>query len=113
MSSPPEHTGSPKLHRSIERVPYTGLTVSGRPTLVVGLPNTARAAMCSGTLGGSGALNPTAGNGTAASTSTIDAPWEYPPSTSLVAGQLVTIHWMWPLASLAPPAAARKSQVAG
>ena len=50
-----------------------------------------------------------AGNGTAAMMSMTAAPWEYPPSTSLVFGQLAIMYWMWALASLAPPAAARKS----
>src|ERR1700694_2919906 len=54
-----------------------------------------------------------AGNGTAVMTSITAAPWEYPPSTILVSGQLATVPWMWALASLAPSAAARKSSVAG
>src|ERR1700754_214554 len=46
-------------------------------------------------------------------TSITAAPCEYPPNTSLVLGQLSTMYWMWALASLAPPAAARKSKLAG
>ena len=74
--------------------PHTGLTVSGRPSLADGLPNTAMAATWSGTLGGSGLLNPTTGIGTALMTSITAAPCEYPPSTSLVLGQLSTMYWM-------------------
>src|SRR5258707_5740040 len=105
--------GSPPLHRSMDRPPHTGLIVNGRPSLAEGLPNTAMAATWSGTLGGSGLLNPTTGIGTALMTSITAAPCEYPPSTSLVLGQLSTMYWMWALASLAPSAAARKSKLAG
>src|SRR5436305_7194145 len=52
------HTGSPPLHRSMDRPPHTGLEVSGRPSLADGLPNTARPATKSGALGGSGLLKP-------------------------------------------------------
>ncbi len=93
--------------------PQTGLTVRGRPSLADGLPNTAIAATCSGTLGGSGLSKPMPGTGTALMTSITPAPCEYPPSTSRVLGQLLTMYWMWPLASLAPAAALRKSNVAG
>src|ERR1700752_151593 len=93
--------------------PHTGLTVSGRPSLADGLPNTAIAATWSGTSGGRGLLNPTTGIGTPLMTSMTAAPAEYPPSTSLVLGQLLTKYWTWALASLAPSAAARKSKLAG
>src|SRR4029077_393440 len=106
-------TASLALHKSMALPPHTGLTVSGRPNLADGLPNTAMAATWSGALGGSGLLNPTAGTGTALMTSITAAPFAYPPNTSLVSGQLLTMYWMWALASLAPPAAARKSKLAG
>src|SRR3954463_14629959 len=105
--------GSLALHKSMALPPHTGLTVSGTPSLADGLPNTAMAATWSGTLGGSGLLNPIAGIGTALMTSIIAAPCEYPPNTSLVLGQLSTMYWMWALASLAPSADARKSKLAG
>lgn len=42
------------------------------------------------------------------------APWENPPSTILVLGQLAAIDWMWALASLAPAVELfAKSLVAG
>ena len=43
-----------------------------------------------GHVGGSGLLNPIAGNGTEVMMSMIAAPCEYPPSTSLVSGQVLT-----------------------
>jgi hypothetical protein len=39
-------------------------------------------------------VNPITGIGTAARTSTIAAPWEYPPSTILLLGQLLAMYWM-------------------
>src|SRR3954466_15702351 len=105
--------GSLALHKSMALPPHTGLTVNGRPSLADGLPNTAMAATWSGTLGGSGLLKPTAGIGTALMTSITAAPCEYPPSTSLVFGQLSTMYWIRALASLAPSAAARNAKLAG
>src|SRR3954447_151333 len=69
-------TGSPPLHRSMDRPPQTGLVVRGRPNLADGLPNTAMPATKSGVLGGKGSVKPIPGIGTAAITSMTAAPCE-------------------------------------
>ena len=90
---PREQIGSPSAHRSIPRPLYGGgATDTGLLNLAPGLPNTAMAATFPARLLGSGGAEPNSPirsptGGSPTSMLTIAAPWEYPPSTTRVAGQ--------------------------
>src|SRR6478609_3132423 len=85
---------------------------------VDGLPNNATAATWSATEGGIGPVRPEgiekpSGTESAVRYPATAAPWEKPPRTILVFGQLAATAWTLLLASMTPSAAVWKSRDAG
>jgi hypothetical protein len=99
-SVPPEQIGSSGTHKSMVLPAYSGPTVTGgwlmtRMNRSLGFPNRATAATWSATSGGIGlgtseAVTPS-GTAFAVTKPITAAPWEYPPSTIAVRGQLATV----------------------
>ena len=120
-SRPLEHTKSSGTHRSMVLAAYAGPTSTcgwliTRMNRAFGFPNRATAATWLATSAGIGLGTPSG----APSGMTFDvtkpataAPWENPPSTILVLGQLAAIDSTCVLASLTPSRAVGKSMVAG
>src|SRR5262245_16506960 len=97
MSQPLEQIGSFGTHRSMVLSAYCG-AIDGRgpgdsvsANALCGAPKSAAAATWSAICGGAAVVD----------RSITPAPWEYPPNTSRVVGQLAVIAWMWALASRA------------
>jgi len=64
--------------------------------------NTAMAATWFWHVGRQRAVEPDDGHRYRLMTSITAAPCEYPPSTSRVLGQVLTMYWMWPLGVVGP-----------
>ena len=103
----------------VDRLPANGIMAAdtGLPNLVAGLPNTATAATLSARLWGSGGAEPTSPTllprGVCPSACRPPRPLRIAAEDEARPGQVCAIAVMRWVASLAPSAAARKSQLAG
>src|SRR6201993_4123108 len=120
-SVPAEQIGSAGTHRSMVLASYSGPTLTGgapitRINMSLGFPNRATAATWLATSGGIGLGTPSgapSGMTLSVTKPITAAPWEYPPSTIWVLGQVAASDRTWALASLMPSMAVGKSVVAG
>src|SRR5690349_13307792 len=111
QSHPPsEQIGSLGTHKSMVFAAYSGPTCGCGPgesesaKLLEGPPKSAAATTWSATGAGSAVVT----------RSITPAPWEYPPNTIRVPGQLAASDWMCALASSAPAGVlVSKSRLAG